>query len=87
MVTVYGAILTKDNYDAFRRVLTDAPATLDQWVYNRNQRATDAISKRWEFVEVEVNLEDYIQDCDATQTPYNLHSLNNFAFKVAQRKR
>ena len=87
MVTIYGALLTKDNYEAFRRVVKDAPATFEAWCHRRNQRSADAVSKRWEFIEVEINLEDYIRDCDATQTPYDLHSLDNFAFKEATRER
>jgi hypothetical protein len=86
-VTVYGPVLTKDNYDAFRRFVRDAPATFPEWVHRRDQKAADAIGKRWEFVEVEIDLENYIRDCDATQTPYDLHSLNNFAAKVALRER
>ena len=87
MVTIYGASLTKDNYDAFRRVLTDAPATFPEWVHRRDQRAADAISKRWEFIEIEIDREEYMRDCDATQTPYDLHALDNFAAKVALRER
>jgi hypothetical protein len=86
MAISYGALLTKENYDAFRRVLRDAPATFQEWSYRRDQREADAISKRWELVQVEVNLEDYMRDCDATRTPYSIHSLDNFASKVAQRK-
>jgi hypothetical protein len=83
MVIVYGVLLIEDEYETFRRVVKDMPATFQEWAYRRNQRAAAAISKRWEFVEVEINLEDYIRDCDATNTPYDLNSLDNFAAKIA----
>lgn len=87
MLIAYGPILTKDNYESFRRVLQDAPATFEHWSHFRNQRAQNAVSKRDEFVEVEIDLEEYVRDCDATNSPYNLHSLDNFAFKITRREK
>lgn len=87
MAILYGAALTEHNYDAFRRALTDAPASFQEWSHRRNQRAADTLGKGWKFVEVEIEFEDFKRDCDLAYTPYNLHALDNFAFKVAQRKK
>jgi hypothetical protein len=51
MVTSYLALLTKDNYDTFRRILKDAPATFEQWSHLHMQKTTDLIGKRWEVVQ------------------------------------
>ena len=86
MVTRYFALLTEQNYESFRRLLTDAPPTFKQWQHYRAQIEADILSKRWKLVEVEIDPNEFAADCRATNSPYNLHSLDNFTFKVAQRK-
>jgi hypothetical protein len=86
MAIVYLPLLTKDNYDAFRRILSDAPATFEEWSHLRAQQEAHYIGQRWEVIQVEVDPDQFAADCRATDSPYNLHSLDNFAFKVAQRE-
>lgn len=86
MAIVYSALIAKEDYDAFRRAVAGMPATFQEWTHRRNQIEADAVSKRWELVEIEVKLEDYIRDCNATKTPHDLHSLDNFAAKIALRE-
>jgi len=87
MVVSYLGLLTKDNYESFRRILKDAPATFEQWSHLHMQKTTDLVGKRWEVIQVEIDPDDFKRHCDATHSPYNLHSLDNFAFEVAQREK
>ena len=87
MVIAYLPILTEQNYESFRRILKDAPATLKEWEHLQMQKATDFEGKRWQVERIEIDPDDFKRDCDATKSAYDLHTLDNFAFKVAQRKK
>ena len=87
MVIAYLPILTEQNYESFRRILQDAPTTFKEWEHYQMQKSADFGGKGWNVQHVEINLDDFKRDCGTTDAPYNLHSLDNFAFKVAQRKK
>jgi hypothetical protein len=85
MATAYVPVLTDKNYDSFRKIIKDAPSTFAEWQHHIAVKAIDLSSKGFKVESVEVDPDEFKKDCEMTESPYNLHSLDNFAFKVAQR--
>jgi hypothetical protein len=86
MKIAYLPRITEKNYEAFRRILQDAPAAFEEWQRHLKRKALDLSVKGWRVESVELDPDEFKRDCDLTQTPHNLDNLDNFAFKVAQRK-
>ena len=78
--------ISEPNYESFLSILQDAPTTFKEWQHHLMRKALDLSVKGWRVESVELDPDDFKRDCDITQSPHNLHSLDNFAFKVAHRK-
>lgn len=50
------------------------------------RKALNLSVKGWRVESIELDPDEFKRDCELTRSPHNLHSLDNFAFKVAQRK-
>jgi hypothetical protein len=85
MAIAYLPRITEQNHDSFWRILQDAPATFKEWQHHLMQKAVDLSSKGWRVESVEVDPDEFKRDCDLTQSPRNLHNLDNFASKVAKK--
>jgi hypothetical protein len=79
--------ISEQNYESFRSIIQDAPAAFNEWQHHLARKALDLSVKGWRVESVELDPDEFKRDCDLTQSPHNLHSLDNFVFKVAQRKK
>jgi hypothetical protein len=66
--------------------LQGAPAAFKEWQRRMMRKALDLSVKGWRVESVELDPDEFRRDCDLTRSLHNLDSLDNFAFKVAQRK-
>jgi hypothetical protein len=78
--------ISQPNYESFLSILQDAPAAFKEWQHRLMRKALDLSVKGWRVESVEIDPDEFKRDCDLTQSPHNVRSLDNFAFKVAQRK-
>ena len=87
MAIFYRAVITRENYESFRRVLKDAPITFDEWDHRNRQDLAyiEASGSRIACLDVDPN--EFAEDCRATGAPANLQSLNSFAFKMESIKK
>jgi hypothetical protein len=76
----------EQNYEAFRRIPQDVPAAFKEWRRHMMRKALDLSVKGWRVESVELDPDEFRRDCDLTRSLHNLDSLDNLAFKVAQRK-
>jgi hypothetical protein len=53
MVIAYLPRITEQNYESFRRILQDAPATFKEWQHHLMQKAIGLSSKGWRVESVE----------------------------------
>ncbi len=86
-ITFYRALITRENYESFRRVLNDAPETFDKWSHIHSHDLAYIEGSNGEVTYVEVDPNEFAACCRATDSPPNLHSLNNFAFKKGTGKK
>jgi len=87
MAIFYRAVITRENYESFRRVLNDAPETFDKWsnIHSHDLAYIDGSNGKVVYVEIDPN--EFAADCRATSAPNTLHSLDNFAFKKGTGKK
>ena len=83
MAIAYLPVITEKNYDAFQSILQDAPATFEAWQQRQALRAMELSSKGWRIEGVEIDPDEFAEECVATQTPRDLHSLDLFALRTA----
>jgi len=83
MAIFYRAAITAENYESFRRVLKDAPATFDEFSRKRAEGLSNIGDGRVVYIKIDPN--EFAADCLATNTTNDLKSLDYFAFKKAPR--
>jgi hypothetical protein len=82
-ICFYRAVITAENYEAFRRVLKDAPKTFDEWNHLRTKDLAYIEGGGGTVVYVDINPDEFAADCRATGAPNDMKSLDNLAFKKA----
>jgi hypothetical protein len=87
MAIFYRLAITRENYESFRRVLNDAPETFDEWEYKCREKAAHIESSGSRICFVNLDPNEFAADCRATGAPPNMHSLDNFAFKIGGAKK
>lgn len=85
MITHYLAVICADQYEAFRRVLTDnLPNAFDGWEQLRTQRCANIKGAGADFELIEIDFDEFVSFCEAIDAQKNVHSLDALAFKKAQ---
>ena len=87
MATFFRAVISRENYESFRRLLNDAPKTFDEWEHKSRQDAAHIESSGNSIVYFDIDPDEFAADCRATGAPTNLQSLNSFTFKTGTRKK
>jgi hypothetical protein len=84
MATAYIPAISEKNYEVFRAFLLDAPTTFKDWRQRQGLRALDLSSKGWRVQGVEIDPDEFKEECVALQAPRDLHSLERFALRVGE---
>ena len=84
MITSYLANVTEANYEAFRRVVKDVPATFKEFAHLRMQTTVDLESKGHTVITVDLDPSKFTDYCRTTNSPNNLHTLDSFAFETGE---
>jgi hypothetical protein len=84
MATAYIPAISEKKYKVFRVILLDAPRTFKDWRQRQALRALDLSSKGWRVQGVEIDPDEFKEECIAMQTPRDLHSLERFALRIGE---
>jgi hypothetical protein len=81
-------IIREQDYESFRRILKDdIPATYEAW-RNRQLRQKAQLGAQWldslaEFIEIEIDPNEFTAYCDRTHSNYTVESLDRLAIEKA----
>jgi hypothetical protein len=83
MAVAYLPAIAEKNYEAFQGILQDAPTTFKDWQQRQALTALGLSTNGWRVEGVEIDPDQFFEECSATQTPRDLHSLQLFTLKIA----
>jgi hypothetical protein len=87
MATVFRALIRREDYETFRRILqSDLASTYDVWLNGRSDEATKAVRTGMIVKSVEVDPSEFAAWCAGNRSHPTIDDLDGFAFEKAKRK-
>ena len=80
MTSRFVPAIAEDDYESFRNILGhNIPDDYREWLNLAFEMSTDNISQGYDTAPIEVTPDEFVQYCEATKDPCDLHSLERFA--------